>query len=159
MKKSWLDCRFSSLLWLLSHHGDPFEDIICWNFPSMQPSAWTPWVLCNRTHRTDHWKGNTSSPVISPLGIASSGFPIPDFSGPEGLFPDSGSFNSRSGNREMPFLSYFINEIVQFRKNKVKKLLKRSHCFSWYCFLALITLGIKVCFKRIQFRPIFSRDR
>ena len=35
------------------------------------------------------------------LGIACSGFPIPDFSGPEGLFPDSGNFNSLSGNREM----------------------------------------------------------
>ena len=34
------------------------------------------------------------------LGIASSGFPIPDFSGPEGLFPSSGNFHSRSGNRE-----------------------------------------------------------
>ena len=39
------------------------------------------------------------------LGIASSGFPIPDFSGPEGVFfPDSKNFNSRAGNREMDVL-------------------------------------------------------
>ena len=31
------------------------------------------------------------------LGIASSGFPIPDLSGPEEKFPDSGNFISRSG--------------------------------------------------------------
>ena len=36
-----------------------------------------------------------------PVGIASSGFPFPDFSGPEAFFPDSGNFNSRSGNREI----------------------------------------------------------
>ena len=40
-------------------------------------------------------------------GIASSGFPIPEFSGPEEIFPGSGNFNSRSGNREMTFLSFF----------------------------------------------------
>ena len=48
----------------------------------------------------------TNSSRSSILGIASSGFPIPDFSDPEVFFPDSGNFNSRSGNREMAFLSF-----------------------------------------------------
>ena len=37
------------------------------------------------------------------IGFACSGFPIPDFSGPERTFPGSGNINSRSGNREMAF--------------------------------------------------------
>ena len=50
------------------------------------------------------------------LGIASSGFPIPDFSGPEEKFPGSGNFNSRSGNREMAFLSFFRPQIFQIQQ-------------------------------------------
>ena len=52
----------------------------------------------------------------SDIGIASSGFPIPDFSGPEEIFPKSGNFKSRSGNREMDFLCYFINKMLQFSR-------------------------------------------
>ena len=46
-------------------------------------------------------------PTRNLLGIASSGFPIPDFSGPEEKISESGNFKSRSGNREMAFLSFF----------------------------------------------------
>ena len=44
-----------------------------------------------------------SKSIYFDVGIASSGFPIPDFSGPEEIFPESGNFKSRSGNREMHF--------------------------------------------------------
>ena len=40
------------------------------------------------------------------LGFASSGFPIPDFLGPEEKFPISGNF--KSVNWEMLFIYYFI---------------------------------------------------
>ena len=61
-----------------------------------------------------------SSPCI--LGIASSGFPIPDFSGPEEILPESGNFKSRSGNREMHFLCNVINKILQFSRISYKRV-------------------------------------
>ena len=42
------------------------------------------------------------------LGIASSGFPIPDISGPEEKFPGSGNIRSRSGNASYLLFYYLI---------------------------------------------------
>ena len=55
-----------------------------------------------------------------PVGIASSGFPIPDLSGPEAMFPDSGNFNSRSGNREIGFSAFLQIKYKFFLAKNVK---------------------------------------